>query len=113
MLTVQLRIRAGGVFRRYAVVISKTVDIKTVHVAYMATFGGKKCLPLAIDPVYWVPILPAERNNGTRDIYDPITSVNGIAQWVSIRRSIPLRGARVSLANVCLYRLSSVCATAR
>ena len=63
---------------------------------YMATFGGSLRLPEGLDPTFWVPIDPAEREEGERNVYKPISSVNGTAQWVSIRKRIRLREWEVS-----------------
>ena len=92
----QLRIRSGEIFGRYAVVITKPRNTKEVLVVYLATFGGRKELPTAIDPAFWVAVHPARREVGDRNIFNPIGRINGISQWVSIRRKITIRETEVS-----------------
>ena len=77
-------------------VIAKPRKTEEVSVVYMATFGGRASLPAAIDPNFWVPVQPAGRGKENRGSYDPISSVNGIAQWVSIRKHIVLGEGEVS-----------------
>ena len=63
---------------------------------YLATFGGRESLPVAIDPVFWIPVLPAVTGEGRRNVYEPMASINGIAQWISIRKRIAVKQEEVS-----------------
>ena len=87
------RIRAGESFGRYAVVISKPRDTEEILVVYLATFGRRTSFPTAVDPNFWVPVHPARREGG---MHNPIASINEVAQWVSIRRKIPIGETVVS-----------------
>lgn len=89
-------------------VISTSDDSEVVFVAYLATFGRRTRLPCALDPVYWVPIRPAECEENDRNIYDPIPSINGVAQWVSIRKRILLKDLKVSMFLFALDELMGV-----
>ena len=79
-----------------------------MFVAYLVTFGRRTHLPCTLDPIYWVPIHPAECEDGDHNIYDPIPSINGVAQWISIRKQIPLRDSKVSMIPFALYELTGV-----
>ena len=77
-------------------VISRPDRFKRVFVAYLATFGGRERLPIAIDPVFWIPVLPAVAEEGDRNVYEPMSSINGVPQWISIRKRIAIKQEEVS-----------------
>ena len=61
---------------------------------YLATFGGRTSFPTTLNPVFWVPVSPAAREVG---IYNPIASINTLAQWVSIRKKIAIGEGEVRI----------------
>ena len=76
-----------------------------VFVAYLATFGRSTRLPAAVDPSYWVPVLPAVCEGGDRNVFEPLPDVNGIAQWVSVRKRIYLKEREVGTFHLSSLRL--------
>ena len=93
----QWRIRSGEGFNHYAVVITKPCGTNDVLVLYFVTFGRRMTLPTPINPAFWVPVRPVFREVGNHNMYDPISSIKGITQWVSIRRKINIKEEEVSV----------------
>lgn len=102
------RIQAREYFGRYAIVISKDDNTDKVYVVYLATFGGRTSIPENINPAFWVPVLPAVREDGDRGYYEPLKSINGTHQWVSIRRRILLTDKKVSWHTPFLCVLTAI-----
>ncbi|GBE85424.1 hypothetical protein BKA93DRAFT_828887 [Sparassis latifolia] len=74
-------IKAGKPVRRLCVVL--VAGSSSVVVTYLATFNQSKTLPASFtDKSYWYPVSPATKE-GT---LDPLPSLNGTAQWVSLRK---------------------------
>ena len=68
-----------------------------VFAVYLATFSRRTSLPSTLDPVFWLPVLPVESEEGSRDLYEPLPSINGVPQWVSLRRCILIVGSKVNI----------------
>ena len=75
---------------RFCIIVEVAPTIKAVH---LATFGWSTTLPAVLtNSRLWLPVEPAAGGTGR------LGSINGIPQWVSLRKLHDIVGPKVSLA---------------
>ena len=74
---------------RFCIIVEVAPTIKVVH---LATFGWSMTLPAVLtNSRFWLPVEPAAGGTGR------LGSINGIPQWVSLRKLHDIVGPKVSL----------------
>ena len=74
---------------RFCIIVEVAPTIKAVH---LATFGWSTTLPAVLtNSRFWLPVEPAAGGTGR------LGSINGIPQWVSLRKLHDIVGQKVSL----------------
>jgi len=58
----------------------------SLKVTYLATFHSAASLPVNLDALYWYPVAPAQPSHAQLS-YPPLPILNGIKQWVSLRKT--------------------------